>query len=96
MEYLKKYDLTDEDIMDITQRLDDDDRIEIELNEPRVTAIIDYLLSIGITNLKDILIYKTNIFYDGLDSLKDTLSECDTNMIALLNADVFNFDLIGI
>ncbi len=96
MEYLTKYNLTTEDIKDITSSIDEDDKLELELNEERVSSIIDYLLSIGLTNIKDIIINKPNLFYDDVNSIKMRIEKhSNTNIIELLKEDPINFDLIG-
>lgn len=97
MEYLTKYSLTTEDIKDISNTIDEDDRLELELNEERVSLIIDYFLSIGLTNIKDIIITKPNLFYDDVNSIKMRIEKySNTNIIELLKEDPINFDLIGI
>ena len=96
MEYLTKYNLTTEDIKDITSSIDEDDKLELELNEERVSSIIDYLLSIGLTNIKDIIINKPNLFYDDVNYIKMRIEKhSNTNIIELLKEDPINFDLIG-
>ena len=96
MEYLTKYNLTTEDIKDITNSIDEDDKLELELNEERVSSIIDYFLSLGLTNIKDIIITKPNLFYDDVNSIKMRIEKySNTNIIELLKEDPINFDLIG-
>lgn len=96
MEYLTKYNLTTEDIRDITSSIDEDDKLELDLNEERVSLIIDYFLSIGITNIKDIIITKPNLFYDDVNSIKERIEKySNTNILELLKEDPINFDLIG-
>ena len=70
MDYLIKYNLTNEDINDIIESIDEEDRLEIELNEERISSILNYFLSIGLTNIKDIIITKSNLFYDDVNSIK--------------------------
>ncbi|HIR59636.1 MAG TPA: hypothetical protein IAB38_06250 [Candidatus Onthousia excrementipullorum] len=96
MEYLTKYNLTTEDIRDITSSIDEDDKLELDLNEERVSSIIDYFLLIGITNIKDIIIMKPNLFYDDVNSIKERIEKySNTNILELLKEDPINFDLIG-
>ena len=96
MDYLTKYNLTNEDIKDIINSIDEDDKLELELNEERVSSIIDYFLSIGLTNIKDIIINKPNLFYDDVNSIKERIEKhSNTNIIELLKEDPINFDLIG-
>ena len=97
MEYLTKYNLTTEDIREITSSIDEDDKLELDLNEERVSSIIGYFLSIGLTNIKDIIITKPNLFYDDVNSIKERIEKySNTNILELLKEDPINFDLIGI
>ena len=96
MDYLTKYNLTNEDIKDIINSIDEDDKLELELNEERVSSIIDYFLSLGLTNIKDIINTKPSLFYDDVNSIKMRIEKySNTNIIELLKEDPINFDLIG-
>ena len=96
MDYLIKYNLTNEDIKDITNSIDEEDRLEIEMNEERISSILNYFFSIGLTNIKDIIITKPNLFYDDVNSIKMRIEKySNTNIIELLKEDPLNFDLIG-
>ena len=97
MEYLKKYNLTDEDINDIINSIDEMDINEISMKESKIEEILRYFVSIGITNLKDIIIYKTYLLYDDVEVIKDKINKCgNINIIRLINEDAVNFDLIGL
>lgn len=96
VDYLTKYNLTNEDVKDIIDSITYDDQLELELNEERVSSIIDYFLSIGLTNIKDIIITKPNLFYDDILSIKERIEKySNTNIIELIKEDPLNFDLIG-
>ncbi len=96
MDYLIKYNLTNEDIKDITNSINEEDRLEIEMNEERISSILNYFFSIGLTNIKDIIITKPNLFYDDVNSIKMRIEKySNTNIIELLKEDPLNFDLIG-
>lgn len=97
MEYLKKINFTEEDIKDIIDNIENQDIMELEFNEDRVISIIEYLISLGIKDIKSILIYKTNIFYDDLDSIKRRFEDYNgIDIVELINENLVNFDLIGI
>ena len=88
MNYLKKYSLSNEDIKDIENNLDDMDINLLYVNEDKVIDIIDYLVSIGFTNIKDLLMYKTNLFYIKLDVIKARIDKDKDNIINEINNDV--------
>lgn len=94
MDYFKKYGLNDEEINDIKNYIDNDDVNNYYVNELDVIEILDYLISIGIGNIKDILKYKTNIFYEKLDNIKKSFDN-RKDIVKLINEDITNFELIG-
>ena len=96
MKFLRKYNLTESDILELNNKLSERDKLEIMMHEERVDTIVKYLFSVGIFNLKDIFLYKTNIFYDDVENIKDVLKPCNQSDIALINSDVFQLDLFGI
>lgn len=96
MNYLKKYSLSNEDIKDIENNLDDMDINLLYVNEDKVIDIIDYLVSIGFTNIKDLLMYKTNLFYVKLDVIKARINKDKDNIINEINNDVNYLDKVGL
>lgn len=94
MDYFKNYGLTDEDIEEIEEFLSDDDINNYYISELKVIEILDYLRSIGIKNIKDILKYKSNIFYESVNNIKKNIKK-DPIIISLINEDIQNFDRIG-
>ena len=94
MDYFKNYGLTDEDIEEIEEFLSDDDINNYYISELKVIEIIDYLKSIGIKNIKDILKYKSNIFYESVNNIKKNIKK-DPIIISLINENIQNFDRIG-
>lgn len=97
MEYLKIFNLTDEDIKDITNSIDEMDINEISMKEEKVIEILKYFISIGITNIKDIIIYKTYLLYDDIETIKDKFNKySNINIIKLINEDAVNLELIGL
>ena len=75
MKYLKKYGLSFEDLKEIESVLDDMDLNLLYVNEDKVISILDYLISIGFTNVKELLMHKTNLFYIRL-SVKIGRASC--------------------
>lgn len=94
MNYIKNYGLTDEDIKEIEEYLSDEDINNYYVSELRVAEILDYLKSLGIKNIKDILMYKSNIFYEGVNTIKKNIPN-DKIIIELINEDYQNLDRLG-
>ena len=94
MSYIKNYGLTDEDIKEIEEYLSDEDINNYYVSELRVAEILDYLKSLGIKNIKDILMYKSNIFYESVNTIKKNIPN-DKIIIELINEDYQNLDRLG-
>ncbi len=96
MKYLKKYGLSLNDIKKIEESLDDMDLNLLYVNEDKVISILDYLVSIGFTNVKELLMYKSNLFYIKLDVIIDRISKDKENIIKEINEDVSYLDKVGL
>ena len=97
MDYLKNYGFTKEDIKDIYNNLDEEDVHELIIHEDRIINILNYLKSIGITNLKEIIRCRTELFYINSSIVKKAFSNVDLEKtVKLINEDISNFDLINI
>ena len=96
MKYLKKYGLSFEDLKEIESVLDDMDLNLLYVNEDKVISILDYLVSIGFTNVKELLMYKSNLFYIKLDVIIDRISKDKENIIKEINNDVSYLDKVGL
>lgn len=96
MKYLKKYGLSLNDIKEIEESLDDMDLNLLYVNEDKVISILDYLVSIGFTNIKELLMYKSNLFYIKLDVIIDRISKDEENIIKEINEDVSYLDKVGL
>lgn len=96
MKYLKKYGLSLNNIKEIEESLDDMDLNLLYVNEDKVISILDYLVSIGFTNIKELLMYKSNLFYIKLDVIIDRISKDKENIIKEINEDVSYLDKVGL
>ena len=90
MDYLKVFNLTNEDILDIQNSISDQDYSELCMHEERVIQIIKFLRSSNIKNLKDLLINKTSLFYENPDYVKSIFENFDSKMIESINEDANN------
>lgn len=97
MEYLKQFNLTDEDIDDICNTIDDMDINELIMHESRVMAIINYFNSIGLHDLKSILIVRPNLFYEDVEYIKSGFEKYGVEQaVSLINENIMNFDVINL
>ena len=90
MNYLEGFNLSLDDINDILRNIDEQDKLEFDYNEDKIKKIIKYFLSKKITNIKDIIINKTYIFYEDYDKIKSILDKLTKEQIDLINNDASN------
>lgn len=90
MDYLKVFNLTKEDLKEIENSISDIDYSELSMHEERVIKIIKFLRSKNIKNIKDLLINKTELFYENLDYIKSIFENIDSKMIESINEDANN------
>ena len=93
MNYLKEYNLNDDDIKEIIDNIDDADYNEYVTKEDKIKSILDYFKSIGITNLKDLLMNKSYLFYETLEVIKNRIRK---ELVTYINEDIAYLDTIGI
>lgn len=90
MEYLKAFNLNMDDINDILRNIDEQDKLEFDYNEIKIKKIIKYFISKRITNIKDLIINRTYIFYEDYDKLKSIIDKLSKEQIDLINKDASN------
>ena len=90
MEYLKAFNLNMDDINDILRNIDEQDKLEFDYNEIKIKKIIKYFISKRITNIKDLIINRTYIFYEDYDKLKSIIDKLSKEQINLINKDASN------
>ncbi len=95
MKYLLNYDLSEEDLQTLQDTLTERDILELSTNQERVEEILNHFLSVGIHNLKELLLYKINLFYDNPHTIMNFLATCSKDTIDKINEDVQNLDLLN-
>jgi len=97
MEFLYKYDITADDIKDITLRNGEAIVKNIILNKDNVIKVIDYLLEVGVNRsvIKDLFIEQIGMFFRTKEEIADVFDEYEIDsIIKSLNYDVNTVDLI--
>ncbi len=97
MDFLLKYDLTSEDIDEITNRNGESIIKNIVLNKDNVMKVIDYLLEVGVdkTVIKDLFVEQIGMFFRTKEEIADVFDEYEIDsIIKSLNYDVNTVDLI--
>ena len=97
MDFLLKYDITNEDIEEITNRNGESIVKNIELNKNNVIEVIDYLLEVGVNKsvIKDLFVEQIGMFFRTKEEIADVFDEYEMDSIVKsLNYDVNTVDLI--
>ena len=97
MEFLLNYDLTNEDIIEITNRNGEAIIKNIELNKDNVIEVINYLIEVGVDKsvIKDLFVEQIGMFFRTKEEIADVFDEYEIDsIIKSLNYDVNTVDLI--
>ena len=96
MDYLLNY-LSEEDYKVVKFNISNLDKYNFSNYEDNICEVLDYLKFIGVTNFKDLLLYRCDVCYKDVDRLKEMISNYDLNLIVdIFNQDVsalINFDI---
>ena len=97
MDFLYKYEISDDDIKEITERNGEAIIKNITLNRDNVIEVIDYLLEVGVNKnvIKDLFIEQIGMFFRTKEEIADVFDEYEIDsIIKSLNYDVNTVDLI--
>ena len=98
MDYLKEYNITEEEIKNIEKILDAAEvNIDIFLyNTEKVKSILDLFTNIGVHNLYEIIITNPYMFYDTVRSIETKINgyRDKQELARLINEDPNNLDII--
>lgn len=89
MDYLKHYNLSSDDIKQIERELDPLQISEFSIHRERVQNVIEYFISIGFLNIKELFIYFPSILYMNVDYLKGKV-RAKNDIVARINDNIMN------
>lgn len=98
MDFLKKYNISDEDINIIVNNNYDNIINTIIFNKDSVCEVIDYLLSIGIEKptLAQMLSDRLDLFMKSVDEVRDAFDMFNIeNMVTIINDDIANLKFLN-
>lgn len=98
MDFLKKYNISDDDINIITNNNYDNVINTIIFNKDSVCEVIDYLLSIGIEEptLAQMLSDRLDLFMKSVDEVRDAFDMFNIeNMVTIVNDDIANLKFLS-
>ena len=97
MDYLEKYNLKKEDITKIRKRFNKDIVNKFEVMEDNVCKVLDYLTSLNIKNIKNLILNRPDICFMDVDILKEKISKFDSQLIKFVfdedEQNLMNFDI---
>lgn len=97
MDFLKKYELSDDDI-NIIKNNNYENIINIIIyNKNNVCELIDYLLSIGIEipTLAQMLSDRLDLFIKSIDDIKEAFDKFNVdNLVTIINDDIANLKFL--
>lgn len=100
LSYLKKYNLSEEEIKEIENSIDNSyAQKELFIYEKeKVIEILDLFVSIGVTNIYGIMILNPELFFENYNFIKDMINSYDDKdtLAKLINEDANNLKLIGL
>lgn len=97
MDFLKKYDISDDDINIIKNNNYESILSVVIYNKNNVCEVIDYLLSIGIEvpALSQMLSDRLDLFLKSVDIIRDGFEKFNvSNLVTIINDDICNLKFI--
>ena len=97
MDYLKGIGFSSTMINNIILKNDVDTVENLDLYENNVLKVINYLKEIGVEDIYGLLLYRSYIFLEDVEYIKDLFDKCTINqIIEMINEDQVNFELLGL
>ena len=97
MDYLEKYNLSKDEIQKIKKHFNKDIVNKFEIMEDNVTKVLDYLSSLKIKNVKNLILNRPDICFMNLELLQSKTSKFDSNLIRFIFENevenLMNFDI---
>lgn len=97
IDFLNKYSLSKEDILEIKGHFDENFIYNLGVMKNNVIEVLDYLQSIGVTNFKNLILYRCDLCFMDVDYLKGQISKYDEKLIVyIMNNDIcdlLDFDI---
>lgn len=96
MEYLKYY-VSSEVYEKLISLLSLDVQSSLSKNKDNIIKIFKYFKSIGINKFDDLLLFRCDLLFEDVESLKDKINKMDTSFVSfIIQNDVGNLINLGI
>lgn len=97
IDFLSKYGLSNDDITEIKGRFDGKFVYNLGIMKNNVSEVFDYLQSIGVSNFKNLIIYRCDLCFMDVKYLKEQISKYNEKLIVyIMNNDIcdlLDFDI---
>lgn len=97
IDFLSKYGLNSDDIVEIKGRFDSKLVYNLGIMKNNVSEVLDYLQSIGVSNFKNLIIYRCDLCFMDVKYLKEQISKYNEKLIVyIMNNDIcdlLDFDI---
>ena len=97
LNYLKEYDITDDQIKDIINTYDNNLLKNLSFSKKNVKEIINYLKDFGVEDIYNVIKNRIDLFFLPLSLVKQNFTKLDRNMLVhLLNNsidDLINYNI---
>ncbi len=84
LDYLNKFDIDEEKINLIRQKLNRETIENLEVMKLNVIEVLTYLKNIGITNFLDIILYRPDICFKRVEELEKDISLLDKELLLFI------------
>lgn len=96
MEYLKDY-VSSEVYEKLISLLSLDVQSALSKNKDNIIKIFKYFKSIGINKFDDLLLFRCDLLFEDVESIKDKINKMDTSFVSfIIQNDVGNLINLGI
>ena len=96
IDFLKEYGIKEDTLEELEEKYDKAILYNLQVNELEIEKIIRYFKELGINNIDDIILNKTELFLKTFRKIKELflINSNGTNIISLINENIDNIDLL--
>ena len=95
IDFLKDYNVSETTIKELKRTQSTSFFFDLNCNEEECVKIINYLKSIGIKNIDELLLYETDLFFKNKNKIEQAFSKQNiTELVELINQDYEEIEVI--